>query len=83
LRARARATLESIAARGARRVIAVTHGGFLDAAYRLATGVADEEARSWELRNASLNTIDVVGDRWQLLGWADVTHLSGTGDEDD
>jgi probable phosphoglycerate mutase len=64
-------------------VVVVTHGGVLDCAYRLATGLALDATRTFGLFNASLNTIAAEGGRFRLLAWGDVDHLSGAADEID
>lgn len=56
-------------------VVAVTHGGVLDIAYRIATGSALEAPRRHDLLNASLNRIAWNGRAFSLLAWADVGHL--------
>lgn len=81
MRVRVRAALESIAARGHRKVLVVTHGGVLDAVYRLAAGIPDEAKRDWPLVNASFNHVDIVGDTWHLREWGIVSHLRAAGDE--
>ena len=63
------------------RVVAVTHGGFLDCAYRVATGLELDAPRHHDLLNASLNRIAWEHDRFTLIAWADVTHLEH-GDDD-
>ena len=70
-------TLASLAARhrGA-VVVAVTHGGVLDCAYRIAAGVSLDAPRRHTLLNASLNWIVFDGERFRLNGWGDVAHLS-------
>ena len=81
MRVRVKATLESIATRGHRKVLVVTHGGVLDAIYRLATGTPDEAKRDWPLLNASFNHVEITGDSWQLREWGVVSHLRAAGDE--
>jgi len=56
-------------------VAVVTHGGVLDCAYRLATGLALEAPRRHHLLNASLNAIAWDGAHFTLRGWGDVAHL--------
>ncbi|MEK9775327.1 MAG: histidine phosphatase family protein, partial [Quisquiliibacterium sp.] len=58
------------------RIAAVTHGGVLDCAYRIATGLGIREPRQHDLLNASINRIGFDGQRFSLVGWADVAHLS-------
>lgn len=78
--------LEEIAAtHSAGTVVVVSHGGVLDCAYRLATGLALDAPRAWGLFNASLNTIEAIGagDGFRLLDWGDVGHLGAPADEID
>ncbi|MBN4668030.1 histidine phosphatase family protein [Pandoraea nosoerga] len=53
----------------------VAHGGVLDCCYRFATGLPLSEPRSYPLLNASVNRLACDGERWQVLSWADVSHL--------
>ena len=77
-------TLRALAARHAgARVVAVTHGGVLDCAFRLATGLELAAPRRHELLNASLNRIGWDGQRFSLIAWADVAHLEYADDEID
>ncbi len=64
------------------RTIVVTHGGFLDCAYRLATGMSLTQARNFDVRNASINRFawdEASG--LQLLEWGVVAHLATSIDE--
>jgi probable phosphoglycerate mutase len=63
------------------RIVAVTHGGFLDCAYRIASGLDLAAPRHHELLNASLNRIDWDGRRFSLVSWADVAHLHDSLDD--
>lgn len=73
--------LENLVAPG-EKVIVVSHGGFLDCAYRLATGLDLRAARSFDVKNASINRFG-----WQparglhLLEWGQVDHLQAALDE--
>lgn len=62
------------------RVVIVTHGGLLDAAYRLATGRAMDASRDFPILNAAVNTLIHQG-RWQLKNWGDTGHLDEKGEE--
>ncbi len=74
--------LREIAARhGGQRILVVTHGGALDAAYRAAAGLAPDTRRSWPLLNASLNSIIVENDRLVLQYWGLVRHLETGADQ--
>lgn len=57
------------------RLALVAHGGVLDCCYRLATGLALSEPRSYPLLNASVNRLAFDGERWQVVSWGDVAHL--------
>ena len=58
LHARVASVLRELASRHpGQTVVAVTHGGVLDIAYRLATGLPLEAPRSHDLLNASLNRV--------------------------
>ena len=57
------------------RIVAVTHGGVLDIAYRHATGMALEAARTFAIHNASVNTFRVEGSQLVLVDWGDISHL--------
>ena len=62
-------------------IVMVTHGGVLDSAYRIGSGLPLTAARQFDLLNASLNTIGWDGNRYSLHTWADVAHLSGSLDD--
>lgn len=81
VRARVESTLRHIAGGGARRVVVITHGGVLDAVYRIVTGIADDAPRAWPLVNASMNQIELHEAGWQLHDWGDVSHLDAAADE--
>jgi probable phosphoglycerate mutase len=70
------ALLEIAHAWPGKKVIVVTHGGVLDAAWRSAAGVALEVKRDHELFNAGINRVRVQNDRFELAGWNDAAHLS-------
>lgn len=58
-----------------RRAVIVSHGGVLDALYRVAAGEGPEGPRKTTLLNASINTFRYRDGRWTLHLWADITHL--------
>ena len=58
-----------------RIVVAVAHGGVLDCAYRIASGLPLDAPRGHALLNASLNRIEFDGTRFALGAWAEVSHL--------
>lgn len=57
-------------------VVAVSHGGVLDCAFRIAAGLPLDSPRSHDLLNASLNRIAFDGERFRLIDWADISHLA-------
>lgn len=80
--ARITAGLEILAARHAGgSVLAFTHGGVLDIAYRAATGRALEAPRDFALPNAAFNWLEHGASGWRLISWADCGHLSQALDE--
>lgn len=64
-----------------RKVLVVTHGGVLDIARRLATGMALDTQRDFPIPNAALNWIEHADGQWTLLEWADLRHLATSRDE--
>ncbi|MFN3987168.1 MAG: histidine phosphatase family protein [Rhodocyclaceae bacterium] len=63
------------------RVLIVTHGGVLDMAYRIATGLALDAPRDFAIANAALNWIAHDDGRWCVLAWGEQDHLATTRDE--
>ncbi len=62
-------------------VVVVTHGGVLDCAFRVATGLPIEAPRTHDLVNASLNRIAWENGAFALLAWADAGHLNEAVDD--
>ena len=60
-----------------KRVVAVTHGGVLDIAYRHASGMPLAAPRKFPIHNASVNTFRANGSKLELVSWSDVSHLPG------
>lgn len=88
--ARVRAWLDHIAADpGSRpltqgeplRVIAVTHGGVLDMAFRRAAGLALQAPRQHQTLNAARNVLALANDTWEVVVWADTDHLAHPADD--
>lgn len=78
------AGLQSIADRHpGGKVVVVTHGGPLSAAFRHTMRLPVNSPRQWSLFNASINRFGVQGSRWQLLVWGDLAHLNGLASQDD
>jgi len=65
------------------RVVVVTHGGPLSAAFRHTMRLPVNAPRHWSLFNASINRFRVQADVWQLGTWGDLTHLDGLDTLDD
>ena len=58
-----------------KRIVAVTHGGVLDIAYRHANQIPLETPRTFRIFNASVNTLRANGSELQLVDWSDTNHL--------
>lgn len=57
--------------------VVVTHGGVLDMIYRTARALPLSGPRQSEIPNVGLNRVRLVGDRIDILTWADTQHLQG------
>lgn len=66
---------EKLGAHAGGRVLIVTHGGALDAAYRHATGMSPSAVRDFPIYNASLNILGHRDGRWSIESWGDISHL--------
>lgn len=78
------AALHDLALRHAgQTVVAVTHGGVLDVAYRAARALAWDAPREHQMLNAAINRIaaSVAPLRLTIEAWSDTDHLSETRDE--
>ncbi len=74
--------LTGIAARHAsEEVLVFTHGGVLDMAYRHAMRLGLASKRDFEIPNAALNQIEIVGDDFSVIAWAERGHLEVAIDE--
>jgi probable phosphoglycerate mutase len=63
-------------------LILVSHGGFLDCAYRLATGMDIRAPRNFDVKNASINRFGWNAEQGlHLLEWGKVEHLPVSRDE--
>jgi probable phosphoglycerate mutase len=58
------------------RVVVVTHGGILDALYRFVNRVPLGKPRDFSIFNASINVVRNDGDRWAIVRWGDISHLT-------
>ena len=66
---------ELLSAHEGSRLLLVTHGGVLDAAYRHATGMPLNALRDFPIYNASVNVLRHRGGAWAVESWGDVSHL--------
>jgi 2,3-bisphosphoglycerate-dependent phosphoglycerate mutase len=57
-------------------IVAVTHGGVLDALYRFVTGLPLDRLRDFPIYNASLNWVRFGAGQWALERWGDISHLT-------
>jgi 2,3-bisphosphoglycerate-dependent phosphoglycerate mutase len=77
LNLRVAACFEDLATRHAGQcVVAVTHGGVLDALYRHVTRMALERPRDFTVYNGSVNQLRREQGGWVLEGWGDISHLT-------
>ncbi|MNR90438.1 Glucosyl-3-phosphoglycerate phosphatase [compost metagenome] len=61
---------------GYRKIAVFTHGGVLDSVYRRVKNMGYEHPRDFEVLNASINRVSWDGQNFQILQWADVSHLA-------
>ncbi len=64
-------------------VLAVTHGGVLDALYRHVTRMPLEQPRDFPVYNASINRVRREPGGWVLESWGDISHLTRDATLDD
>ncbi len=62
-------------------LLIVSHGGVLDVAYRMATGISLSQPRNFAICNATLNWIGFDGVNWSLHAWDERRHLDASLDE--
>jgi probable phosphoglycerate mutase len=74
---------EAAAAHPGERLVAVTHGGVLDALYRHATAMPLDRVRDFPIYNASLNWLRHSNGRWSVERWGDISHLTRDATLDD
>ncbi len=63
--------------RRGQRLLVVTHGGVLDMVYRTALGLSLSGPRQSVIPNGAINRVRVVGDRVEIVSWAEIGHLAG------
>jgi len=74
-------SLESLELNKPLRVIAVTHGGVLDMAFRHAAGLTLDAPRRHQTLNAARNVLRFERGVWNVLVWADTEHLTQPADD--
>ncbi len=81
---RVRAVVHRLARQATGRVeVVVTHGGVLDAIYRIATGLDLSSPRSFSLTNAAINVVDLTSSGWSVRFWGEVAHLAAIEQRDE
>ncbi len=66
---------ELLRAHSGSRLLLVTHGGVLDAAYRHATGMPLNALRDFPIYNVSVNVLRHRSGVWTIESWGDISHL--------
>lgn len=61
---------------GKGKIAVFTHGGVLDSVYRRVKNMGYEHPRDFDVLNASINRVSFDGQNFQILQWADVSHLA-------
>ena len=56
-------------------VVVISHGGALNIIFKQTIGLALGAPRRYELRNCSINRIQVSEEQWTLSSWGDGNHL--------
>src|SRR5690606_3529243 len=60
-----------------KNVMAFSHGGVIDIAWRLASGVGLDAARPAPIVNTSINCFTITEDkRWSIQAWGQTEHLA-------
>jgi probable phosphoglycerate mutase len=80
--ARAIACVAGIARRHAgESVLVFTHGGVLEMVHRRARGTGLSAPRDFEIPNAAINWFEIGAEGWQVLTWAERSHLDAALDD--
>jgi len=66
-----------VAAHAGRRIAVVTHGGVLDMLWRNARALPLHGPRECDIPNTGINRLRWVGDRLEIVRWAEADHLHG------
>lgn len=59
------------------KILIVTHGGVLTSLFYYTFGIPLEKPRCFSLFNAAINCFSVIGHKWYLNTWGDISHLIG------
>lgn len=59
------------------QIVVVGHGGVNDVLYRAAIRLALDAPRTWSLGNAEINRLLWSPEGFNLVSWAEITHLEG------
>lgn len=62
-------------------VLVVTHGGVLDMAHRLASGLPLQQKRTYAIGNATINWMERDAQGWRIVAWDERSHLDRALDE--
>jgi probable phosphoglycerate mutase len=62
-------------------VLVFTHGGVLEMVYRHARNAGLSSPRDFEIPNAAINRVEIGGDAWRVLQWAEQAHLEAALDD--
>jgi len=74
--------MDAIAARHpGRRVLAFTHGGVLDMAWRHVQGLPLTTPRHGQLLNCAINRVALADGSWRIVDWGDVDHIGSSADD--
>ncbi len=77
-----RALMASEAARTARRITVVTHGGVLDVLWRASQNLPLDGLRTCAIPNTGLNRLQWDGAALRILSWGDAAHLEAAAPSD-
>jgi probable phosphoglycerate mutase len=76
---RAFAELQTIARRHVGEVVVVvTHGGLCYVLLEHILGSVNGDRREFTFGNASIHTLEVIGERWSVISMNEIVHLQGT-----
>ena len=62
-------------------ILVFTHGGVLEMVYRYAKNTGLASPRDFEIPNAAINRVEISGEAWRVLQWAECGHLEAALDD--